>query len=443
MQSSNLSQNFNWGKLLKFSLPTILMMVSLSLYTTVDGIMVSQLISEKGLAAVNLVYPVVSLILATSLMLSSGSNAIIAYLLGEGKAEEARKKLTTTYLFGLTFAVVIMAIGLLLIQPILLGLGTSEELMVYAMPYLKTMLYFTPFVFLQIFTQTFMVTEGKPILGLVLSILSGVINIGLDYLFMGVWGWGITGAAIATGIGYMVTGLYGLLYFMFHPKAGLRFSKPAWDLIFLFKTMTNGASEMVNNVSIAFTTFLFNVTMIRLIGNEGVVAITIILYVQFIQMAIYFGYAQGVSPIISFKYGSEDREGLKGLIRKSFIFVFSASFVVIGLSFLLANPVIGLFVESGTPVFELTKQGFLITLFAYVFMGANVFMSAMFTALGNGRVSALLSFMRTFVFIVGCLILLPNMFGVMGVWIAAPISEALAFFISWLAYVRGKNRYGY
>lgn len=443
MQSSNLAQKFNWGKLLRFSLPTILMMVSLSLYTTVDGIMVSQLISEKGLAAVNLVYPVVSLILATSLMLSSGSNAIIAYLLGEGKAEEARKKLTTTYLFGLTFAVVIMAIGLLLIKPILIGLGTSEELMVYAMPYLRTMLYFTPFVFLQIFTQTFMVTEGKPILGLVLSILSGVINIGLDYLFMGVWGWGITGAAIATGIGYMVTGLYGLLYFMFHPKAGLRFSKPAWDLIFLIKTMTNGASEMVNNVSIAFTTFLFNVTMIRLIGNEGVVAITIILYVQFIQMAIYFGYAQGVSPIISFKYGSEDREGLKSLIRKSFIFVFAASFVVIGLSFLLANPVIGLFVESGTPVFALTRQGFLITLFAYVFMGANVFMSAMFTALGNGRVSALLSFMRTFVFIVGCLILLPNMLGVMGVWIAAPISEALAFFISWLAYVRGKNRYGY
>lgn len=443
MQSSTLAQNFNWRKLIRFSLPTILMMVSLSLYTTVDGIMVSQLISEKGLAAVNLVYPVVSLILASSLMLSSGSNAIIAYLLGEGKAQEAREKLTTTYLFGLTFAALIMAIGLIFIKPILLGLGTSDELMIYALPYLKTMLYFTPFVFLQIFTQTFMVTEGKPILGLVLSILSGVINIGLDYFFMGVWDLGITGAALATGIGYMVTGLYGFFYFLIYPKAGLRFSKPTGDLVFLIKTMTNGASEMVNNVSIAFTTFLFNVTMIRLLGNEGVVAITIILYVQFIQMAIYFGYAQGVSPIISFKYGSEDREGLKGLIRKSFIFVFASSLGVILFSFILASPVIALFVEKGTSVFYLTKQGFLITLFAYVFMGANVFMSAMFTALGNGRVSALLSFMRTFVFIVGALVLLPNVFGVTGVWIAAPISEALAFVISWLAYVRGKNRYGY
>ncbi len=426
-----------WAKLLTFTFPTILMMLFLSLYTTVDGIMVSRLVSENALAAVNIVFPVVSLILAIALMFSSGANAIIAFHLGEKNTKKAREKLSATYCYGFIVSLGILAIGTLFMDPIIRLLGTSDSLSLYAKPYLSIMLIFTPMIFFQIFTQTFLVTEGKPLQGLLLSLASGVINIVLDYIFIAHFRWGISGAALATGLGYTLTGTYGLLYFGFHKHAVLKLAKPSFDWSFFLKTTTNGASEMVSNLAIAFTTFLFNITMLRLIGNDGVVAITIILYVQFIQMAIYFGYSQGVSPLISYLHGSKETQELQMLIRKSFVFIFVASALVIALSYVFLEPLIQLFVTKGTPVFDITKEGFTIFLVAYVFMGFNVFMSAMFTALGNGRVSATLSFLRTFVFITGALLLLPNAMGLLGVWIAVPLSECLSFGCSVWAYLNG------
>lgn len=438
-----LAQPFNFKRILFFTFPTILNMVLLSLYTTVDGIMVSRLVSENALAAVNIVFPVVSFVLAVALMLASGGNAIIANLLGQRKQDEASKKFTLIYGVGILLALLLTGIVFLLLDPLLKGLGATSDLYHYAAPYLKIMMLFSPMMVLQILTQTFMVTEGKPMLGLALSMLSGIINVGLDYLFMAHFKMGISGAALATGMGMAFTGIYGLLYFTLAKKRVLAFKWPKMNRSFVFAAMGNGASEMVNNLSVAFTTFLFNVTMVRLLGNEGVVAITIILYVQFIQMAIYFGYSQGISPVISFKYGANQIKELKAIVYRSFLFIGLSSVLVIGFSLIFVDAIIGLFVPSGAVVFDLTKEGFLIYLTAYVFMGFNIFVSAMFTALGNGRVSAFLSFFRTFVFIIGALLTLPNLLGLIGVWIAVPISEAISALLSYISYRNGKERYGY
>lgn len=438
-----LAQPFNFKRILFFTFPTILNMVLLSLYTTVDGIMVSRLVSENALAAVNIVFPVVSFVLAVALMLASGGNAIIANLLGQRKQDEASKKFTLIYGVGILLALLLTGIVFLLLDPLLKGLGATSDLYHYAAPYLKIMMLFSPMMVLQILTQTFMVTEGKPMLGLALSMLSGIINVGLDYLFMAHFKMGISGAALATGMGMAFTGIYGLLYFTLAKKRVLAFKWPKMNRSFVFAAMGNGASEMVNNLSVAFTTFLFNVTMVRLLGNEGVVAITIILYVQFIQMAIYFGYSQGISPVISFKYGANQIKELKAIVYRSFLFIGLSSVLVIGFSLIFVDAIIGLFVPSGAVVFDLTKEGFLIYLTAYVFMGFNIFVSAMFTALGNGRVSAFLSFFRTFVFIIGALLTLPNLLGLIGVWIAVPISEVISALLSYISYRNGKERYGY
>lgn len=443
MQNSKLEQTFHIKNILKFTFPTILMMVFLSMYTTIDGIMVARLVSDEALAAVNIVYPVVSLILAVALMLSSGANAVIAFNLGENKLKEANQKLTSTYCIGGLIGFLLMVVGIVFLEPILKVLGTSQSLMPYAVPYLKVMLYFAPMMIFQILTQTFLVTDGKPLLGLGLSLASGIANVALDYYFMAVLNLGVAGAALATGLGYVLTGGVGILLFLNVKKKGIRFSKPKFESHFIRKTLSNGSSEMVNNLSIAFTTFLFNVTMMRLIGNQGVVAITIILYVQFIQMAIYFGYAQGISPIISFKYGAGKIEELKQVIKHSFAIITAFSILVIMLSLGFSSPVIRLFTGDKQALFDLTREGFMIYLTAFVFIGINVFMSAMFTALGNGRVSAMLSFLRTFVFIVGSLLLFPSIWGVTGVFVATPISEGLAFCLSIFAYYRGKSQYGY
>ena len=376
-------------------------------------------------------------------MMASGGGAIIANLIGQNKRSDACEKLTTLYMAGLFITFILITNVLIGFDPLLKLLGTTDELYPYASSYLRIMMFFAPMMMLQIFTQTFMVAEGKPMHGLLLSLLSGIINIILDFVFMGQMNMGIAGAALATGIGMTLTALYGLAYFSFGRKNILKFKKPHLNMGFLLKAMGNGSSEMVNNLSIAFTTFLFNVTMVRLLGNEGVVAITIILYVQFIQMAIYFGFSQGISPIISYKYGANLRDELKKIIGMGMAFIGISSLFVIFMSYLLLDSIIGFFVPYGSDVFFLTREGFLIFLSAYVFMGFNVFISAVFTALGNGKVSAWLSFLRTFGLLVGCLLILPHFLGVLGVWLAVPLAEAVSSLFSFLSYRNGKERYGY
>lgn len=443
MESHVLSQHFTLPKLLKFVFPTIIMMIFMSVYTSVDGAFVSRLISEDALAAVNVVYPVFSVILALGLMFATGSNAIIARKLGEKRPDEAMSFLTLIYICGVLLGAFITAIGLILREPVLAMLGAQDTLYEYASSYYSMLVLFAPMSFLQVFAQNFFVTEGKPSWGLALCAAGGIANIILDYVFIVFTPLGIAGAALATGIGYSIPGVVGVIYFAFNKKGNLHFRRPVWKSKEMLHTCTNGSSELVNNLSIAITTLLFNLTMLRQVGKSGVAAITVILYIQFIQAAVYFGYSQGVAPVISYKYGEANHEQLKYIMKMSIRLILGASFLVVGLSVLFSETAVSLFLSKDSEIFDMTNRGFLIFATSYIFMGLNVFYSAMFTALGNGKISALLSFLRTLVFIVGALLILPQILGVDGIWLAVPLAEALAFAVGIIFYKTQKKRYHY
>lgn len=443
MYDHNLAQTFHLKQLLKFVLPTVVMMIFMSLYTSVDGAFVSRLISENALAAVNVVYPVLSLVLALALMFATGSNAIIARKLGEQKPEEARSFFTLIYIVGFACGVLLTIIGFVFEEPILNMLGATDALRTYAQDYYRALLPFAALSFWQLFAQNFFVTEGKPHIGLIISIMGGVANIVLDYIFIAWFHMGIAGAAIATGIGYSIPGIYGFLYFAAKRQSNLHFIRPRWNGRELLHTVTNGSSELVNNLSVAITTLLFNLTMLQYAGEGGVAAITVILYVQFIQAAIYFGYSQGVAPVISYKYGEANHDQLRYLIRTSIKVILVCSVAVVLLSVIFSDVAISLFISPESAVYAMTKRGFLIFSSCYIFMGINVFLSALFTAFGNGKISALLSFLRTLVFIVGSLLLFPTLLGIDGAWIAVPVSEFLAIIIGIICYIKYRKIYHY
>lgn len=443
MKSNVLEQKFNTITILKFTLPIIIMMVFMSLYTSVDGAFVARFVSEDGLSAINIVFPLVSIIMALGLMFSTGSNAIIATRLGTGNKEGARSFFTVIYIVGFSLGVIIAIFGFIFGDTILKMLGSTPTLHSYAIDYLKVLILFSPMTFLQMLSQGFFVTEGKPMLGLILTIIGGLANILFDYIFIVEFNMGIQGAAWATGIGYSIPGLFGVIYFLTNRKGSLHFIKPKFRIRDIMNSCFNGSSELVNNLSIAITTLLFNLAMLKYVGDDGVAAISIILYVQFVQAAIYFGYAQGVGPVISYKYGENNKEQLRTIIKTSIIFMLACSVLVIILSVLFVDLAVGVFVSPDSNVYAIAREGFLIFSISYLFMGINVFVSAMFTAFGNGKISALLSLMRTFVFLVGMLLLLPQFMGLSGIWLAVPISEGLAVIISIFFFIKYKKKYHY
>ena len=438
-----LSKKFDAPALIKFAFPTIVMMVVLSTYSTVDGAFVSKLISENALASINIVYPLYSIFFAISLMLATGSNAFIAKNMGEGRYEEARSFFTLIYILGFALAVVLAVVSLVFYKPIMHLLGSTPALDAYTADYLRYLVAFAPMSFMQVFTQTFFVTEGRPSLGLWLIVLGGLANIGLDYLFMGIMGLGIKGAALGTGIGNCIPGLFGIFYFAFHRSGPLHFARPVWHGKKLLYSLFNGSSEFVNNISIAITTVMFNYAMIKYLGETGVAAISAILYLQFIQSSIFFGYSLGVAPVISFKYGEDNKPQLKQVVKISVIFLAACSALIFILSLALATPAVEIFVHRDSGTFAIARHGFLLFNISYLFMGLNVLASGMFTALGNGEISALLSFLRTLVFIVGALLLLPLALGVDGVWLAVPVAEAMALCVSVYCFFRFRKKYGY
>lgn len=438
-----LAIQFNTKSLLKFIFPTIILMIFLSSYTSVDGAFVSRIINEDALAAVNIVYPFLNVVSAIGLMYATGSTAIISASLGAKKVEDARIFFSLIYIVGIVSGIILTFIGYIFTDQILTMLGTNENLYGYASEYLLYLLPFMPMSILQLFSQYFFVTEGKTNTSLVVSILGGVSNIVLDYVFMVPFNMGIKGAAIATGIGYSIPSLYAIYYFARNKNGMLHFVKPQFMGKKLLHTLFNGSSELINNVSLAITTLIFNLKMLELIGNKGVSAITVILYLQFLQSAIYFGYVQGVSPIISYKYGANDNKQLRFLIKISLKLTIIFSIIVILLTYLGQDVLVSLFIARASEIFDFTKQGLLFVTISFIFMGLNIFFSAMFTAFGNGKVSAILSFFRTFVFLVGALLILPNIIGVNGVWLAIPLAEGLAFILGIYYFIKYRNIYHY
>lgn len=439
---SPLSQNFTMKSLLKFALPTILMMIFMGLYTVVDTVFVSRFVNTNALSALNIVCPVVNLIVGLGTMLATGGSAIVARKMGAGEHIRASQDFTLIIIVGVFLSVMIAVFGTACIERIVWGLGASSILFPYCREYLFILLLFTPANILQVLFQNLIVTAGRPGIGMILGVSAGIVNILLDYIFMVPLQMGIKGAALGTGIGYMIPSVIGILFFC-TKKNCLHFRRPVMDISVLIEGSINGFSEMVSQAAAAVTTFLFNRIMMKLLGENGVAAITIIIYTQFLLSALYIGFSMGVAPIISYHYGKQDRKQLKNVFSICIRFLIFVSISVFGIAFVFGSPLLLIFSENGTPVYEIARNGFLIFPFSFLFSGLNIFTSATFTALSNGKLSAILSFLRTFGLITLLLLTLPNLLGVTGVWLSVPIAELFTMIVALVFLNQNKEKYHY
>lgn len=439
--SNSIAKDFRFFSLLRFAFPTIIMMIFMSLYTIVDGIFVSRLLGSNALSSLNIVYPFISLTIAFGVMIASGGSALCAKKMGEGKDREAREIFSMLMLTAALLGVLLLAFGAVFLCPLVRLLGATDLLMADSQTYLLTSLYFAPACVLQLFFQNFFVTAGNPGLGLALTVTGGLCNMVFDYVFMGPMQLGIAGAALATGIGQLIPSVVGIFYFLFVRRT-LYIVRPRLHLRALAQSCLNGFSEMVTNISNAVITYLFNIVMLRLLGEDGVAAITIVLYGQFLFNALYMGFSMGVAPVISFNHGCRNTLRLKRILKICFQFIVSSSVMITLTALTASSVVVEIFTPAATNTYEIAKNGFFLFSFNYLFAGTNIFASAMFTAFNNGPVSALISFLRTFVFIVVSILLLPRFLGVTGVWLAVPAAELLTLFLSlYLIKTKGKNYY--
>lgn len=433
-----LSQSFDGKSLLKFAFPTILMMILMGLYTIVDTVFVSRLVSTDALSALNIVCPVINLIVGLGTMLATGGGAIVARKMGAGEAERASQDFTLLIAAGALLGGLIAVPGTAFIDRIIRGLGASGRLFPYCREYLLILLFFTPASIAQVLFQNLIVTAGRPGFGMLLGAGAGAANILFDYIFMGPMQMGIKGAALGTGIGYLIPTAAGVWFFS-TGRGSLHFKRPAMEWSVLAESCTNGCSEMVSQAAAAVTTFFFNQIMMRLAGEDGVAAVTIMIYTQFLLTAFYIGFSMGVAPVISYKDGKQDRFQLKKVVSICLRFVILSSVVIFGASLAFGASLTGVFSEKGTHVYELARNGFLIFPFSFLFSGFNIFASAAFTALSNGRLSAIISFLRTFGLLLLLLLTLPALLGVTGVWLAVPAAEFLTMLVS-LSFVLNRMR---
>lgn len=423
--ASPLGRHFTLKSLLRFAAPSIGMMIIISLYTVTDGIFIGRYAGSDALAASNIVYPAINLVLGLAIMLASGGSALVAKNLGEGEPQAARRRFTmltiATAAFAGTLALLAFAAG----DDLLFLLGSSSELLADCRNYLYALLPFFPFAALMILFNAFFIADGRPMQGFIVSVLAGMTNAGLDYLFLAHLGLGVMGAGLATGLADVLAAVIGLSYFQRYSRV-LHFTRPRLEWPALGQAMYNGSSELVTQLSVGITTFLFNILTFHYAGADGVAAISVILYAEMLLTAVYMGFTNGVAPIFSYHFGARDFQELRRLVKLSLLVIAGAALLSFGLAHLLATPLIALFLPQGGHVYELTHHGFLLFSFAFLLCGFNLFISGFFTAISDGRTSALMSFARNLLGIVVYLFVLPRMLGLTGVWLAVPAADISA-----------------
>ena len=427
---------------LKFAVPTIIMTVFMSFYTMVDGLFVANLIGTDALSAVNLTAPVISAVTAVSTMLAAGGSAVIMKKAGEKKMQEANEDFTCLILVNAAVGLVMSCFGYLVMDSMFASMNLSLQVSEYCHVYLSRYLIFTiPILLMNNFTL-YMIAAGKAALSMICSIAGGVLNIALDYILIAVCDMGIGGAAVATGLGYSVTVAVGIL--LFSKKSSLlHFVKPVYRKKTLWDAAVNGSSEMASALVTGIITMMFNWTMLKYAGENGVAAITIIMYVLMFATSLYTGYSYGVAPMISFFYGEQNHAKLKKLIRLSLKLIGITAAAALVLSLIAAKPLVLVFARPDNPVYDLAVTGNRICSVALIFIGFNVFISGMFTALSNGLISAVLAFSRSFVFMVIAMLILPALFGVTGAWLAVPAAEFTALILSFILFIRYRKKYSY
>lgn len=440
---NNISKEFNLISLVKFSLPTVIMMLVTSFYVIVDGMFVSNIVGINGLSALNIVEPLLNLFFGVGVMFGTGGSAIIGKKLGEEKQEEANEDLSLITFSLIIISIIMLTLVLTNLDRVIRFLGASDVLYDYCYEYLKIYISLSPFLVLQMIFSNLFVTAGRPGVGLFFTTLAGVMNIFLDYLFMVPFNMGISGAALGTTIGSMIPSIAGIIFFFINKK-GLHYGKLKFRKEVLFVAITNGMSEMVGHISMCITNWLFNITLMRMLGETGVAAISLLLYAQFLFNSMYLGFSSGIAPIFSYNYGSKNHKQLKILFKNSLLVIFISVVVIYVLSNLMASEVVSVFIpKTNEYAYNLSLKAYYLFSIAYLFSGFNIFASSLFTALSNGKVSAIISFMRTFVFITGAILILPNFIGANGLWLAIPCAEILSIIFSIYFVFKYKKKYGY
>ncbi|WP_303105611.1 MATE family efflux transporter [uncultured Mitsuokella sp.] len=423
--ASPLGRHFTLKSLLRFAAPSIGMMIIISLYTVTDGIFIGRYAGSNALAASNIVYPAINLVLGLAIMLASGGSALVAKNLGEGEPEAARRRFTMLTIATAVFSGVLALLAFAAGDSLLFLLGSSAELLNDCRSYLYALLPFFPFAALMILFNAFFIADGRPSQGFIVSVLAGLTNAGLDYLFLAHLDFGVMGAGLATGLADVLAAAIGLIYFQRYSRI-LHFARPRMEWSALGQAMYNGSSELVTQLSVGITTFLFNILTFRYAGADGVAAISVILYAEMLLTAVYMGFTNGVAPSFSYRFGARDFKELRRLVRLSLTIIAGGALLSFSLSHLLAEPLVSLFLPQGGHVYELTRQGFALFSFTFLLCGFNLFVSGFFTAISDGRTSALMSFARNLLGIVFFLLTLPRMFGLSGVWLAVPAADVTA-----------------
>ena len=438
-----LSDHFTLPKLLRFTLPSVCMMIFTSIYLVIDGFFVSNYVGKTALAAVNMVYPIIMILGSIGFMFGSGGSALVAAMLGEGEKEKAKKTFTLMYIFPMALGFVVSIPAFIFIPDICVLMGAQGQLLSNCLIYGRFLLVTVVLFIVQMESQIFFVTAERPKLGLMATILGCGSNIILDALFCAVFKWGIEGAAAATAISQAIGGIIPLLYFSFAKNNKLHFTKPEMNWRHIKKSASNGFSELLSNTSASIVAMLFNFQLMKFAGEDGVAAYSVLMYVNMLFLASFLGFSSGSSPIVSYNYGSENHEELKGVFKKITNLISYSSLVMLILSFILAKPLSFLFVGYDEELYSMTVRAFHIYAFSFIFSGINIFSSSFFTALNNGMISAFLSLLRSFCLPCILVFVLPFFLGLEGIWYTLVLSEEIAFFFSILLLSYNRKRYHY
>ena len=439
-----LSEHFTYNKLLRFVFPSIVMMIFTSIYSVVDGLFVSNFVGKTALASINLILPFLMGLSALGFMIGTGGSAIVAKTLGEGDPKRANSYFSMLVYVTAIGGIILALLGMLLVPSVASFLGAEGELLSNCILYGRISFISMPAFMLQNVFQSFFVTAEKPKLGLAVIITAGVTNMILDLLFVGILGFGLAGAAVATVCGEMIGGLFPIFYFSGKNSSLLRLGKTQFNGRILMQTCVNGSSELMTNLSSSIVNSLYNIQLMKFAGENGVAAYAAIMYVNFIFIAIFLGYSIGSAPIISYHYGAGNDGELKNLYKKSLQLVGSWGILLFVLAQFLATPLAKLFVGYDSTLLAMTQTGFRIYSLVYIINGFNIFGSSFFTALSNGVVSAVISFLRTLVFQIGAVLILPIVFGgINGIWSSVTVAELLTLCITITFFVRQRRKYHY
>lgn len=438
-----LSEHFTYKKLLRFVIPSIAMMIFMSIYSVVDGLFISNFVGKTSFAAINLVWPLIMGLSAFGFMIGTGGCALVSKTLGEGKPQKANRYFSMLVCAVIIGGAALTVLSLIFLRPIMLLFGATENLIGDCMTYGRIMLSFQTAAMLQGMFHSFFSVAEKPKLGLIMTIIAGVSNILLDALFVAALRFGIAGAAFATVISQCIGGIVPLIYFIRPNPSTLRLTKPSFSTRVMLKVCLNGSSELVTNISSSVVATLYNLQLMKLIGEDGIAAYGVLMYVNFIFLAIFFGYSIGSTPIIGYHYGAENQVELKNLFKKSLVFIGISGILLTAAAELSAVPLSHIFVGYDAELYALTVRGFRLYSLSFLICGFNIFGSSFFTALNNGTVSAAISFMRTLVFQVLTILTLPLLLGVDGIWLSVGFAEILALIVTLVFFVTMNKKYKY